>query len=405
MIKISNIDAFLEDGELHRVDVYIQGEKIVKVCEANEECSCGGANEECSYGEENKKGIYGEEEDITEITGEGKILLPGFIDTHFHGAMGADFSDGTEAALEKILSYEIQHGITSVCPATMTLPNEELRRICKLTKEYEEKKGQDREEAELLGIYMEGPFFSKEKCGAQRIDCLQLPNIELLKELQEVSGNLIKVCALAPELEGAFSFIEEAKKLYQDDLKISLGHTTADADIVKKALDVGAERLTHFYNAMQHYEEIGQLMAGIKEGYIELICDGVHNSENRVRKAFEMFGEDRVVLISDSMRAVGLPDGTYTLGGQEVEVSGRDAFLKNKTRAGSVCNLFDCFRTAIALGISLREAVKAVTVNPAKALGVQDRLGIIKIGHQADLLILNQQLQLQLVIKKGFIIK
>lgn len=405
MIKISNIDAFLEDNELHKVDVYLQGEKIVKICEMNEECAHGEMNKECTCGEANEKSAYSEEENITEITGDGMILLPGFIDTHFHGAMGADFSDGTEDALEKILSYEIQHGITSVCPATMTLPNEELHHICKLTKEYQEKNRQNREVAELLGIYMEGPFFSKEKCGAQRIDCLQLPNIELLKELQEASGNLIKVCALAPELEGAFSFIEEAKRLYQDDLKISLGHTTADAGTVKKALDIGAERLTHFYNAMLHYEEIGRLMAGLNSGYAELICDGVHNSKARVQGAFEMFGEDRVILISDSMRAVGLPDGTYTLGGQEVEVLGRDAFLKNKTRAGSVCNLLDCFRTAIALGVSFREAVKAVTVNPAKALGVQDRLGIIKLGHQADLLILNQQLQLQLVIKKGFIIK
>lgn len=369
MERISHVNVFAQDCKFYEAEVYTEGEIISEVT------LHGGSVEGLDY------------------------LLPGFVDTHLHGAVAADFSDGSMEGMKKIAEYELKNGITSICPATMTIPVEELYTICDSYKQYKAlpcKIG-----AEYLGFYLEGPFISAQKCGAQRTDCLKLPDIELFEELQRLSQNGIRICLVAPELKGSREFIRQIKEKYVGEVVVSLGHTIAEENQAKQALEEGAKRLTHFYNAMKNYDQIAKAALPWKDCFSEIICDGKHNSKERIYHAFELFGPDRVLFISDSMRATGLGDGSYTLGGQTVMVSGRDAMLLNGTRAGSVCNLYDCFLTAVSMGIPLEDVVKAVTVNPAKSLGLENYIGSIRPGMQADLLLLNSKLQLQRIMKKG----
>lgn len=327
-------------------------------------------------------------------------IIPGLIDTHLHGAAGYDFSDADSESIRKIASYELNHGITSFCPATMTLPEEELLSIAKCAAKYN--KNQNENLSEFLGFYMEGPFFNKEKCGAQRTDCLKEPDCQLLDSLMTRSDNLIKIWALAPELSGSFDFIKYVMKKYPE-LHISLGHTCADPSIVREALSLGASRLTHYYNAMKNYAEIGnELCQNIPNNfYAELICDGIHNDNSRIIRAFSSFGYEHIILISDSMRATGLSDGTYTLGGQQVSVKGRLATIQNGAKAGSVTNLFDCFKHTVNIGVALEHAITACTENPAKSINIFDKVGSIESGKQADLLIVDKTLNIKFIIKNG----
>lgn len=348
-----------------------------------------------------------EKADMEELDLEGCFLIPGLIDTHLHGALGVDFSDASTNAIRIMADYELQHGITSFLPATMTLPEDELIKICTASADFfHEETFSSSKMSSFLGIYMEGPFFSREKCGAQNPDYLKNPDYEFFLRLQKASMDNIRVCSLAPELPNALEFIITCQKqpATSHKLSIALGHTIATEKDAKAALQTGADRITHFYNGMLHYEDIEKAVLIKENCFIELICDGRHNSKERIFHAFEVFGAEKIILISDSMRATGMPDGTYTLGGQDVMVNGRDAMLFSGARAGSVCNLYDCFLTCVKLGIPLEQAVRAVTVNPAKSLHLEDSIGSIAYGLRADLLILNHDLELLHVIKNGQII-
>jgi len=249
---------------------------------------------------------------------------------------------------------------------------------------------------------MEGPFFSAAKCGAQDPAFLQNPNHQLFSELQKCSNGLIRVCSVAPELPGTDEFIHYVLNSNTFSTpSIALGHTTATEKEAAKALQDGANRITHFYNAMSHYTDIEKAVLTQKDCYVELICDGRHNSKERILHAFETFGPNHVILISDSMRATGMPDGTYSLGGQDVFVSGKDALLPSGTRAGSVCNLFDCLSTCIQMGIPKEQAVRAVTANPAKSLHLEDSIGSIAYGLHADLIVLNRDFKILHIMKNG----
>lgn len=347
------------------------------------------------------------EKSDVELDLEGCFLIPGLIDTHLHGALGADFSDANADTIKIMAEYELQHGITSFLPATMTLPEDDLINICATSAKYvQEEQFSTSKMSSFLGIYMEGPFFSREKCGAQNPGYLKNPDYELFLRLQKASDGKIRVCSLAPELPGATNFIHACQKQPFTDhkLSIALGHTIATEQDAKAALLAGADRITHFYNGMLHYEDIEKAVLTRENCFVELICDGKHNSKERIYHAFEAFGAEKILLISDSMRATGMPDGIYTLGGQEVTVSGKDAMLSSGARAGSVCNLYDCFLTCVKLGIPLEQAVRAVTVNPAKSLHIEDSIGSIAYGLHADLLILNRDLEILHVIKNGQII-
>ena len=336
------------------------------------------------------------------IDGEGCYAIPGLIDLHFHGCKGDDFCDGTKEAIARIAEYEASVGVTAIAPATMTLPVDELEAILKTAAEY--KKEQVSERADLIGINMEGPFISSEKKGAQDARNIISCDQEIAERFLEASEGLVKIIGLAPEQNDGFREFIEAMK---GKVQISLAHTNADYDTAKAAFDAGACHAVHLYNAMPAFthREPGVVGAVSDSGHVmaEMICDGVHIHPAVVRATFKMLGEDRMILISDSMRATGMPDGQYTLGGLAVNVVGNRATLvSDGALAGSATNLTDCMRTVVKeMGIPLETAVACATMNPARSLGVYDRYGSITEGKHANVVLLDKELELKLVIKDG----
>lgn len=356
-----------------------------------------------------KRGVFAEtavhtipDPDEEIIEAEGLYAIPGLIDIHFHGCMDHDFCDGTIEAIEAITRYEASIGVTSVCPATMTLPPETLEQIMDAAHTLHQK-GWQPGHASLVGINMEGPFISAEKKGAQAAAYIRLCDAGLFRRLQKASGNLIKLVDIAPETEGALDFIDALK----DEVTISLAHSAANYDIALEAYKRGARHVTHLYNAMPPFTHRAPGIVGAAldspQCMAELICDGVHIHPSTVRAAFRMFGDDRLILISDSMRAAGMKDGSYTLGGQAVSVKGKFATLvSDGTLAGSVTNLMDCMRTAVKeMQLSLESMVACATANPAKAIGIYDRYGSISAGKIANLVLLDHDLNVKRIIING----
>lgn len=341
-------------------------------------------------------GCAGEDE---VVDAAGCYVIPGLVDVHFHGCMGADLCDGTDEALVAIARHEASRGVTAICPATMTYPEEVLAGIVKTAAAHETADG----EAALVGINMEGPFISPDKIGAQNPAYVQVPDANMMRRLQQQSGGLVKLVDIAPEEEGALAFIDEMA----GEVRISLAHTTADYDCAREAFEHGARQLTHTYNAMPslHHRKPGPIPAAFERDDVtaELIADGVHIHPAMVRMAFKLFGNDRMILISDSMRATGLEDGEYDLGGQNVIVRGNLATLADGTIAGSATDLAACLAWAVQeAGVPLASAVKAATANPARAIGIDGERGSIEVGKVADAVLLNKEtLEVEHVVLRG----
>lgn len=337
------------------------------------------------------KAEYQDDEKV--IDAEGLLVLPGLVDIHSHGAAGEDFSDGNPEGLKKILQYEKRCGITSYCPTSMTFPKERLRQIFASIKGAQTEEG-----AKVVGINMEGPFLDPAKKGAHVEEWIAAPDAAFVRELNQDVDGLVRLVTLAPNMDGAEDFIKEM----HEEVCISLGHTAADYDCASRAMKLGAHHVTHLYNAMQPFGHRAPGLIGAAmddpECMVELICDGYHIHPSAIRAAFRMFGPERVILISDSMRATGMENGTYELGGQEVTVKDRKAVLKDGTLAGSATNLYGCMCKAIEFGIPLEQAIMAATANPARSIGIFDRVGSIRIGKQADLLLVSENLELKRVI-------
>ena len=337
------------------------------------------------------KAEYQDDEKV--IDAEGLLVLPGLVDIHSHGAAGEDFSDGNPEGLKKILQYEKRCGITSYCPTSMTFPKERLRQIFASIKGAQTEDG-----ATVVGINMEGPFLDPAKKGAHVEKWIAAPDVAFVRELNQDADGLVRLVTLAPNMDGAEEFIKEM----HEEVCISLGHTAADYDCASRAMKLGAHHVTHLYNAMQPFGHRAPGLIGAAmddpECMVELICDGYHIHPSAIRAAFRLFGPERVILISDSMRATGMENGTYELGGQEVTVKDRKAVLKDGTLAGSATNLYGCMCKAIEFGIPLEQAIMAATANPARRIGIFDRVGSIRIGKQADLLLVSENLELKRVI-------
>lgn len=336
------------------------------------------------------------------IDGGGCYAIPGLIDLHFHGCMGYDFCDGTKEAIEEIAKYEESVGVTAIAPATMTLPAEELIRILAAAADY---KKESHPGADLIGINMEGPFISEEKKGAQDARYIIPCDEETCEKFLSASEGLVKFVGVAPEKsENTLKFIQNMK----DKVHISLAHTNADYDTAKAAFDTGACHAVHLYNAMPAFTHRAPGVVGAVSDSshvnAEIICDGVHIHPSVVRATFQMLGEDRMILISDSMRATGMSDGRYTLGGLEVDVKGNRATLaSNGALAGSATNLMDCMKTAVReMGIPLETAVACATMNPAKALGVYDTYGSIAKGKKGNVVLLDKELNVRQVVTGDF---
>lgn len=341
--------------------------------------------------------VLTEKEDAMDL--EGAYVIPGLIDVHNHGNSNADFSDGSYEGDLKMARYLASVGVTSFAPATMTLPYEVIARALaaglKLHKEPVPGA------ARLLGVQMEGPFFSEKRKGAQNGEYLRLPDFEAFEKLYRDSEGLVSIVDLAPELEGAVEFVARAKEL----CTVSIAHTDSDYEHAKAAIDAGVTHLTHLYNAMPpiHHRKPGVIGAASENESVsaEVICDGIHVHPASIRMAFKLFGAERMVLISDALRCCGMPDGEYELGGQQVFLSGNAARLADGTLAGSATNLYDCLRNAVRFGIPKEDAIRAASCNPARQIHAQDRVGSIANGKLADFVICDENLERKAVYLGG----
>ena len=330
---------------------------------------------------------------------QGAYVIPGLIDVHTHGNSGADFSDGDAAGVEKMARCLAKNGVTSFAPASMTLPYETLEKSFASARAFVDARPSDA--AALRGIQMEGPFFSEKKKGAQNGAYLRNPDFEAFKALQDGCGGLVRIVDVAPELPGAEEFIRKAKAL----CTVSIAHTDADYDAARRGIAAGVTHLTHLYNAMPaiHHRKPGVIAAAAEAETVsaELISDGQHVHPASVRLAFRIFGADRMVLISDSLRCCGMPDGEYELGGQQVFLQGGVARLADGTIAGSATNLFDCMRRAVSFGIPREDAIRAATYNPARQIGALSEVGSIADGKVAAFVLCDAELNRQAVYLAG----
>lgn len=333
------------------------------------------------------------------IEGTGKYLTPGFIDIHTHGCVGFDGCDADIDGYEKMTEFYASKGVTSFLFTTMTLSEDELVNIMKSINEF---MNSGKGASYAHGIYLEGPFINVEKKGAQAGEYVIPPTMEVFRKFNEASGNRIKVCVVAPEVEGGLDFIKEVSK----ECAVSIGHTCSDYETAVKSMENGSTDITHFFNAMPPFNHRNPAVIGAAfDGttHMELICDGIHLHPAIIRTVFKAAGDDRPILISDSMRAAGMPDGPSSLGGQEVFVKDGKATLADGTIAGSASNVHSCVYNCIKkFGIPAESAFKAATINPAKLIGAYEVTGSLTVGKNADMILMDKEdLSIVSVFVKG----
>lgn len=364
---IKNGQVFNSNGRFIPADVELAGDRIVKVAPAGT--------------------LHGDEE----LDAAGKYVTPGFVDIHIHGAAGSDFCDGMDGSdkyVRAMQKYLGSQGVTSFLGTTMAFSEEILDRIFDTARPIF---GQEGYGAVLRGVNMEGPFFNKAKKGAQAEEYIIDPDWEMFQRLWERSGHNIRLVDVAPELPGALEFAQKASKR----CTVSIAHTCATYEQATAAFANGFTHTTHLFNAMPAFTHRAPGVVGAASDFaehIEMICDGIHLNPSVVRAVFNMFGPDRVCIISDAMQACGMPNGEYSLGGQKVFMTDGLATLADGTIAGSATCQAEGFRRAVKFGVPLESALKAATINPAKAAGLFDEVGSIAVGKRADVLVLGTDL-------------
>lgn len=329
----------------------------------------------------------------------GFTALPGFIDIHIHGGNGGDFSDASKESSDKISSYLAKHGVTSFCGTSMTLDNQSLTNIVKSGREYAGKETG----AKLVGINLEGPFISYDKKGAQNGAFVRAGTVDEFNQLFEDSGKMVKLITIAPEAFDSEAFITEASK----KCAVAIGHTAANSDEAQNAINLGVCHATHLYNAMtgMTHRQAGVVGTVMDNEHVmcELVCDGGHVCPAVVRNTFRILGENRVCVISDSMRGAGLGAGEFDLGGQTAYVhkNGKYAVLEDGTIAASITNVFDEFKNLLDFGIDFKTALKSCTINPAKAIGLDNEIGSLAPNKCADIIFVDEKLDLKEVYING----
>lgn len=329
---------------------------------------------------------------------DGALVIPGLVDIHVHGCAGADFSNGDYAGLVRMARYLARRGVTSFAPASMTLPYDALDKAFRAAARLRREGLADG--ARLMGIQMEGPFLSREKRGSQNPAYLRLPDWDRFLRLYDAAEGLLRIVDVAPELPGAVEFTRRAS----EKCRVSVAHTAAGYDQAAAVFDAGATHLTHLFNAMSgiHHRHPGPIGAASERENVtaELICDGIHVHPSAVRMAFRLF-PGRICLISDALRCCGMADGSYSLGGQEILLSGGVARLTGGAIAGSAADLYQCMRRAVSFGIPREQAVWAATALPARVIGRESETGAIADGRAADFVICGGELEPEAVYLGG----
>ena len=341
------------------------------------------------------KDLPRKEEDLAVDCAGSYTVVPGFVDVHIHGCAGADTCDATREALEAMAAFLLAHGVTSFCPTTMTTSRETIQAALLAAKDMMDHPMEGG--ARVVGVNMEGPFIAKERKGAQKEEDILPPDFPLFQQFYEESGGIVRLVDVAPEQPGGLEFVEKASQL----CTVSIAHTTADYDQAKAAFDKGVTHATHLFNAMSglHHRKPGVVGAVFDDSRVrgELICDGFHIHPAVLRAAFRLLG-DRALIVSDSMRANGMPEGeAFDLGGQMVTVHQGKALLPDGTIAGSVTNLHQEIKNLVSFGVPFEQAVKAATLVPARAIGLDGEIGSIAPGKRADLVVLDENLDITAV--------
>lgn len=341
------------------------------------------------------KDLPRKEEDLAVDCAGSYTVVPGFVDVHIHGCAGADTCDATREALEAMAAFLLAHGVTSFCPTTMTTSRETIQAALLAAKDMMDHPMEGG--ARVVGVNMEGPFIAKERKGAQKEEDILPPDFPLFQQFYEESGGIVRLVDVAPEQPGGLDFVEKASQL----CTVSIAHTTADYDQAKAAFDKGVTHATHLFNAMSglHHRKPGVVGAVFDDSRVrgELICDGFHIHPAVLRTAFRLLG-DRALIVSDSMRANGMPEGeAFDLGGQMVTVHQGKALLPDGTIAGSVTNLHQEIKNLVSFGVPFEQAVKAATLLPARAIGLDGEIGSIAPGKRADLVVLDENLDIAAV--------
>lgn len=343
------------------------------------------------------RSFYSEEDyhNIETINGNGGYISPGFLDIHIHGSGGMDTMDAAESSLDKISKSVIKNGVTSYLPTTMTMDIEIIFDVLDHIRKYLNKSSSG---AQVLGVNVEGPFINKDKKGAQSEKNIINPDLNLFDKYLDI----IKIMTVAVEKTGALKLIE---KLNNKGIISSLGHSTAGYEEVLKAQQYGLKLITHLYNAMTglHHRRPGIVGAALNSNLsCELIADGIHIHPAVLELTTKIKSADELILVTDSVEAAGLNGGEYNLGGQNVIVKEGSARLENGTLAGSVLTIDQALRNMLKFtGLELPEVIKMISLNPAKLLNMEHKIGQIKKGIQADLVLLNKELEVKEVFIKG----
>ncbi|MEB6320363.1 N-acetylglucosamine-6-phosphate deacetylase [Staphylococcus xylosus] len=339
--------------------------------------------------------------DLTTIDVKGQHVLPGFIDIHMHGGYGEDAMDASFEGLKHLSESLLSEGTTSFLATTMTQSDENIIKALKNIVDYQEQQD-SLNAASIVGIHLEGPFISEYKVGAQNPAYVQRPSVEKVQQFQEIANNQIKVMTFAPEVEGA----DETLSTLHDQINFSIGHTVATFDEVNEAVAQGAKHVTHLYNAGTPFEHRNPGLSGAAwlndELSTESIVDGIHSHPASVKIAYKQKGNKRFFLITDAMRAKGMPDGEYDLGGQNVVVKGSEARLASDALAGSILKMNEGLKNLIAYtGAPLDDLWRVTSLNQAIALKIEEDKGSIAIGKDADIVVVDDDIQVLTTIKSG----
>ena len=356
--------------------IYVEGRGVVRTDMAFDERISGIGD-----------GLAGEKIELT----DNAIVVPGFIDEHIHGASGSDGMDGTTNDISTIANTLVKEGTTAFLVTTMTQSVDNIRKALNAVNEYID--GRFDTSAQVLGVHLEGPFISTKHVGAQPIEYVQAPSVEAFKVFEKAAGGHIRIVTLAPEVDGAEELI---KYLKEKGIVTSMGHTDATFEDVEKAKDLGATNITHTFNAQTplHHRKAGVVGAALFDNGLiaELICDTIHVSVPAMKLLVKCKPSDKVVLITDSMRAKWLPDGISELGGQTVIVKNGEARLENGALAGSVLKMNEAVKNMVEkVGVDFCTAVDFATANPAKSLGLYAERGSIAVGKRADFAVLDEK--------------